>query len=187
MNIGDPHTGAQWQCGPLRIGLANDMPARQASTGKGHAKAARPMVPTAGRIHLGRPAELTPTDDNRPLQQTPLAQVADQRGKGRIKYLLAARLDLAIGHMTVPTVKRHFNTTDTRFNQSPGDQTAPAKRRVAKRLDHPLRNVVKLKRMELLRIHHLTSRLGIGPMRRPSLQAGDTMAKKVPLEPLKLA
>ena len=70
---------------PLPITAPQDLSPGNPGPSEGEAEDVSPVVPPPLGIDLGRPSELANRDDQRFRQQSPLAQVVEQRGKRDVK------------------------------------------------------------------------------------------------------
>ena len=115
----------------LGIGLADRQAAADAAAGQGQAEAVRPVVAAAQRVDLRRPAELAAAQDDRPLEQLPPRQVAQQRGERRVEHLGARLVDLVVVDVRVPAAERDLDAAHADLDEPARGQAAAAEGRVA--------------------------------------------------------
>ena len=132
----------------------SDQAAADPAAGQGEAEAGGPVVPAAGQVDLGRAAELAAAEDDRPLEQLSLLQVAQERGEGRVEDLDLRPVDLVVVDVRIPAIERDLDAAHADFDQPPGGQAAAAERRVAVLFPKALGLLRDVERLELLRAHH---------------------------------
>src|SRR5262249_12318920 len=114
----------------VRVGGADALAATNAAAGQGQAEADGPVVTAAGGIDLWRPTKLARAEHNRPLQEAALAQVADERTKGRAEDgHLIALLDVVVG-VRVPAGQRHLDAANADLDEASRCQATATERRV---------------------------------------------------------
>lgn len=102
------------------IGLTMGMPGPQSAAGQPDAEAAIVVVAAViPPLNHGRPAKLTPPDDDRVIQQSPFLEIGHQRGTGLIGIegvLLHTSGQVAV---LIPGFVEQLNEADAAFDESP--------------------------------------------------------------------
>ncbi len=113
-----------------------------------------PVVASIERIDGGSPSEFSEHEYDGRIEQVVLFEFGDKSCECGVECLGLLSMSVEVVGVGVPTGKSDFDGTDSCLDQSPRDQAASAKLRIAVELDGGVGFVVDLEGVELTGAHH---------------------------------